>query len=296
MRTSSLCILVLSLLIFTVLSVSALKASAAVLNPTSDPYGAYSTVSDGPHFNENGGAGSLGASVDFSEDGTQHSDASANIHFAHVSATVGPQYSTASAIADFYDTYTIESSSLPTGSPAHIVITYFVEGTITMGGVCCVDLADGGHGSISYEVLTGAPGQSPLDSETLNFTQAWSSGCNCPYPPTANLDTGTQAIDKDLSVGDSIVVEIELTCAIGTAGADASCSESDPVSVTSTTSGVTIVSAAEQATTTTTTTVSTTETTTPHGVPEYSAPLAVTVAIAFLALSVVLRTRRITAV
>lgn len=398
-KAISISLIVLSLLAVSALSVPVSTVSAAVLNPTSDPYGAYATGSDGPNFNENGGAGSLGASADFTADGAQHGDASANLHFAEVSATVGPQFSTAAAIADFYDTYTIHSSTLPKGTPAHIVITYFVEGTITEGGVCCVDLADGGHGSLSYEVLTGAPGQSPLDRETLNFTQAWSSGCSCPYPPTATLDTGIQAIDKDLSVGDSIVVEIELTCALGTAGAGASCSESDPVSVASTTSGVTIISAAEQAATTpalgtllsqttiaqgssvsdtatlgggtnptgtmkffvsttdacpsvngiqiggasvvsgngdyssssqtfntpgtfywyavysgnggnnavtstceslvvtpttTSTTTTTTTTTTAYGVPEYSTPLAITVAITFLALTIVLRTRKLT--
>ena len=242
--------MILSLLAVSALSVPVSTASAAILNPTSDPYGAYATGSDGPNFNENGGPGSLGASADFSADGTQHGDASANLHFAKVSATTGPQFSTAAAVAEFYDTYTIHSGTLPKGTPAHIVITYFVEGSITVGGTLGVDLADGGHGDISYEVLTGAPGQSPLDSETLNFTQAWSSGCNCAYPPTASLDTGIQTIEKDVSVGDSIVVEISLTCVVGTAGAGASCSESDPVSVKSTTSGVTIISAAEQAATT----------------------------------------------
>jgi hypothetical protein len=208
-------VLAMSLLVFGMAFGSGIPGASAYLTPTSDAYGA--DASAGIYFDpydHEGGAGRLLATASVHTTGvTGSSYSSANLHSIHVSLSGSGDI----AVGQFYDTYAIQSTVLPLGSPAHVVITYDIQGTLT------------GSGHIIYYVYTGIPGDAGLTPQATDFIGA------------GTFDTGTQALNFDQQVGDSIVVEVQLECyqIVGT------CSAADPLGVTSTTPGVTVTSAAQ---------------------------------------------------
>jgi hypothetical protein len=214
-------VLAMSLLVLGMAFGSGIHGASAYLTPTSAPYGADANagIYHGPYDYE-GGAGTLLATASVHTTGvTGSSYSSANLHTIHVSLSGSGDI----AAGQFYDTYAIQSTVLPIGSPAHVVITYDIKGSLT------------GSGHIIYYIYTGIPGETGLTTQATDFIGA------------GTFDTGTQALNFDQQVGDFIVVEVQLEC-YQVSGV---CSADDPLGVTSTTPGVTVSSAAEHAAPTT---------------------------------------------